>query len=76
MPIKIYKPTTQTRHNASVIVDSELSKKRPEKSLIKIKKQHAGRSHGTITVRHQGGGAKRYIRLIDFKRDRFNEEAV
>lgn len=75
MPIRVYKPTTPGRRKSSVIVDKELSKKRPEKSLIKIKKQKAGRSKGTITVRHRGGGAKRYIRIVDFKRNNFDKEA-
>lgn len=52
---------------------SDITKTEPEKSLIIIRKKHSGRnSQGKITVRHQGGGAKRYIRLIDFKRDKFD----
>ena len=54
-------------------IDSKgLVKKRPEKSLIRIKKKTAGRSHGKITVRHRGGGVKRFIRLIDFKRKKYD----
>ena len=49
-----------------------LSKKEPEKKLLKFIKNRAGRSRGRITVRHQGGGVKRYIRQIDFFRDKFD----
>ena len=50
----------------------EITKKRPEKSLVKPRKKHAGRNfRGKITVRHQGGGSKRMLREIDFKRDKF-----
>ncbi len=73
MPIKVYKPTTPARRKTSVLVNKELSKKRPAKSLITIRKKQAGRNNqGRISVRHQGGGAKRYIRIIDFKRDKFD----
>lgn len=76
MAIKIYKPTTPARRRTSVVETRDLSKKRPEKSLIKILKEKAGRNAwGKITVRHRGGGAKRYYRLIDFKRDKFDIEA-
>ncbi len=75
MPIKLYKPTTPGRRHASVVKNSEVSKKRPQKSLIKIKKNKAGRSAGKIAVRHQGGGEKRYLRLVDFKRDKFDMPA-
>jgi large subunit ribosomal protein L2 len=50
----------------------EITKKKPEKKLLQAKKQRAGRGmQGRITVRHRGGGAKRFIRLVDFKRDNF-----
>lgn len=76
MGLKIYKPTTPGRRNASVVDYSELTKKEPEKSLIKILKKKAGRnSSGKITVRHRGGGSKRFYRIIDFKRDKFDIEA-
>src|SRR5690606_36578696 len=55
----------------------EITKSKPERSLIVIRKAHAGRnSYGRITVRHRGGGQKRYIRLIDFKRDKRNIPAT
>ena len=73
MPIKVYKPTTPGRRKTSVLVNKELSKARPKKSLITIKKKKAGRNNtGRITVRHQGGGAKRFIRKVDFRRIKFD----
>ena len=69
MAIRKYKPTTPGRRFASVADFSELSKKRPEKSLTGSLNKKAGRnSAGRITRRHSGGGHKRLYRLIDFKR--------
>ncbi len=77
MAIKIYKPTTPGRRHSSVNTSKGLTKKRPEKSLIKIVKKKAGRNNqGKITVRHRGGGAKRYYRLVDSKRERFDIPAT
>ncbi len=76
MPIRIYKPTTPGRRQTSVDTFSDVTKKKPEKSLIMIKKRTGGRNAtGRITVRHRGGGAKQYYRLIDFKQDKFDLEA-
>lgn len=73
MPIKIYKPTSPARRKTSVLVYPELDKVRPLKSLVRSGKSQAGRNNqGKITVRHQGGGEKRYLRLIDFKGDKFD----
>lgn len=73
MPIKIYKPTSPARRKTSVLVHPELDKVRPLKSLVQFQKSRAGRNNqGKITVRHQGGGEKRYLRLIDFKGDKFD----
>jgi large subunit ribosomal protein L2 len=69
LAIRKYKPTTPGRRFASVADFSELSKKRPEKSLTGSLHKKAGRnSAGRITRRHSGGGHKRLYRLIDFKR--------
>jgi large subunit ribosomal protein L2 len=69
MAIRIYKPTTPGRRQTSVGVFTDLTNKKPEKKLIKIKKKTGGRnSSGKITVRHRGGGAKQYYRLIDYRR--------
>lgn len=77
MPIKVYKPTTPARRRTSVLVNKNLSKKRPLKKLIKIRKQKSGRNNqGRISVRHKGGGAKRHIRIVDFIRTKFDMEAI
>jgi large subunit ribosomal protein L2 len=69
LAIRKYKPTTPGRRFASVADFSDLSKKRPEKSLTSSLHKKAGRnSAGRITRRHSGGGHKRLYRLIDFKR--------
>lgn len=69
MAIRIYKKTTNGRRNASVNLYSEVTKKRPEKSLLVKKTKNGGRNHhGKITVQSRGGGAKQRYRRIDFKR--------
>ena len=69
MPTIKYKPTTPSRRNMQAPSFDEVTKFTPEKSLIEIKKKHAGRnSYGKITVRHHGGGNKQKYRLVDFKR--------
>jgi large subunit ribosomal protein L2 len=68
MAVKTLKPNTAARRNMSVADFSELTKKRPEKSLTKTITKKAGRNNqGRITTRHRGGGAKRAYRMIDFK---------
>ncbi len=70
-----YKPTTPSRRHMAGASFEELTKFSPEKSLVVIKKKHAGRnSYGKITVRHRGGGNKIKYRIIDFKRA--NESAA
>lgn len=72
MPIRKYKPTSPGRRNMSVSTFAEITKKDPEKSLLEPLQKHAGRnSQGRLTVRHQGGGSRRFYRRIDFKRDKF-----
>jgi large subunit ribosomal protein L2 len=71
VPIRSYRPTSPGRRNASGYVFSEITKKKPEKALTVAKKQRAGRAgSGRISTRHRGGGAKRLIRIIDFRRDK------
>jgi large subunit ribosomal protein L2 len=71
MPIRKYKPTSPARRSMSVSTFEEITKKRPEKSLTVPLKKHAGRNNrGRITTRHRGGGAKRFYRIIDFKRNK------
>ncbi len=69
MSIRVYKPTTPGRRNASVLTRPELTKKRPEKSLLDTVKRSGGRNcQGKITVQGRGGGHKRRYRRIDFRR--------
>ncbi len=69
MPTMKYKPTTPSRRHMQAPSFEEVTKFTPEKSLIEIKKKHAGRnSYGRITVRHKGGGNKQKYRIVDFKR--------
>lgn len=73
MPIKVYKPTTNGRRQSSVQDFSDVTRMEPEKSLIVIKREHSGRANnGRITVRHRGAGGKRYIRKVDFKREKYD----
>lgn len=68
MAIKIINPTTPGQRGMTTQDFSEITAKKPIKSLIKIKKGSVGRNNqGRITTRHRGGGVRRYIRLIDFK---------
>ncbi|MFA6537041.1 MAG: 50S ribosomal protein L2 [Patescibacteria group bacterium] len=76
MAIKVYKPISNARRQMSVLDSSFYTKKAPEKSLLVIRKKHSGRNaQGKITVRHKGGGAKRFYRLVDFKRNKFDVPA-
>ena len=64
-------PTSAGRRFYSKLSTEELTKKEPEKSLLAVKKKHAGRNaQGRITVRHQGGGNRQKYRIIDFKRNK------
>ncbi|MCK5229496.1 MAG: 50S ribosomal protein L2, partial [Desulfobulbaceae bacterium] len=73
MAIKTYKPTSPGRRNYVSIVNPELSKKGPEKSLVRPLKKSGGRNNnGRITARHIGGGHKRKYRIIDFKRNKID----
>ncbi|MFA6194209.1 MAG: 50S ribosomal protein L2 [Patescibacteria group bacterium] len=77
MGIKKVKANTPGRREATFDDFKDVTRVIPEKRLIVIKKKRGGRnSQGKITVRHHGGGSKRYIRLVDFKRDKFNVEAT
>ena len=66
MPIKAYNPTTPGRRGMTTEDYSQITTKKPLKSLLKSKKQNAGRNNtGRITVRHRGGGVKRHHRLMN-----------
>lgn len=71
MPIQKFRPTSPGRRGATGYTFDEITKKKPEKRLLATKTRTSGRSGaGKISVRHRGGGAKRRIRIIDFKRDK------
>jgi len=71
MAIKVYKKNTAGRRNMSIVKPDNLTDRKPEKSLLAPMTQKAGRSHGKISTRHQGGGHKRRYRLVDFKQQKF-----
>ena len=76
MGIKKVKPNTPGRRHATFDDFKDITKSKPEKSLIFIKKKTSGRnSSGKITVRHRGGGVKNFVRIVDFKRDKFGVPA-
>ena len=71
MPIKVYKPTSPGRRGMSVTTFDDVTRTKPERSLLRPLHKKAGRNtQGRITVRHRGGGHKRRYRVIDFKRDK------
>ncbi len=71
MAIKIYKPVTPGLRGMTGYGFEEITKTKPESSLIVLRKKSSGRNNtGRITVRHRGGGNRRYIRLVDYKRDK------
>jgi len=71
VPLKQYRPTSPGRRGMTGSSFEEITKSKPEKSLLAPLKRKAGRSNqGKITVRHRGGGAKRRLRVLDFKRDK------
>ncbi len=78
MSIKTYKPTTPSRRHMTVSGFNGVDKHAaPEKSLVEVLKNNGGRnSYGRITVRHRGGGNKKKYRIIDFKRNKLDEEGT
>jgi large subunit ribosomal protein L2 len=76
LAIKVYKPTSNGRRNMTSSDFAEITKSKPEKTLLASKSKTAGRnSYGHITVRHRGGGHKQQYRIIDFKRTKDNVKA-
>src|SRR5215216_6132785 len=72
MPIKKFKPVTPTQRYRTVVDSGEITRRTPEPSLLEPVRKTGGRgTHGRITSRRRGGGAKRSYRRIDFKRDKF-----
>ena len=77
MAVKIYKPITPGMRGMTGYTFEEITKSKPERSLITFRKQNSGRNnYGRVTVRHRGGGARRFIRTIDVKRDKIGVPAV
>ncbi len=72
MPIRTYKPTSAGRRLATVDTFEDITKTKPEKSLIVIHKKKTGRSRGLITVRHRGGGTRSFYRSVDFKQQKYD----
>lgn len=73
MAVKKYKPTTPGQRGMTGYTFEEITKDSPERSLIIHPRGHGGRDNsGHITIRHRGGGNRRYIRILDFKRDKQN----
>ena len=71
MALKVYRPTSPGRRGMTGSTFEEITKDKPEKSLLRPLKKRAGRNNqGRLTVRHRGGGAKRKFRIIDFKRNK------
>ncbi|MBX3746425.1 MAG: 50S ribosomal protein L2 [Verrucomicrobiae bacterium] len=76
MPVKTYRPLTPSRRFYTVSSFAEITKSKPEKSLVVIRKKTGGRNvHGRVTARGIGGGHKQKIRLIDFKRRKLGMDA-
>ncbi|MGA3072046.1 MAG: 50S ribosomal protein L2 [Terracidiphilus sp.] len=72
MAIKTYRPTTSTLRFQTTLVNDDLTTDRPHKPLLAVKQRTGGRRNtGDLTIRHQGGGHKQKLRLIDFKREKY-----
>ncbi len=72
MPIKTFRPMTPSLRFTSTLVNDDITTNEPYKPLLAVKQRTGGRnSAGGMTMRHQGGGHKKMLRLIDFKRDKF-----
>src|SRR2546423_4803421 len=77
MPVKTFRPLTPSTRYISYADFSEITKSKPEKSLVEIRKKTGGRNHyGRVTARGLGGGHKQKIRLVDFRRNKHGVEAT
>jgi len=77
MPIKSFRPITPTLRFQTKLVNDDLTTDQPHKPLLSVKQRTGGRnSTGRMTIRHQGGGHKQKLRLIDFKRDKYGIPAT
>lgn len=76
MPVKVFNPTSPGRRNMSGPTFEEITREKPERSLVTPLRRRGGRNNrGVITVRHRGGGHKRRYRIVDFRRDRIGMPA-
>jgi len=76
MPVKTYRPLTPSRRFLTVSSFKEITKSKPEKSLVVIRKKTGGRNaHGRVTARGIGGGHKQKIRIVDFRRNKLGMDA-
>src|ERR1035441_9747147 len=72
MAIKTYRPITPTLRFKTTLANDDLTTNRPHKPLLEVKQRTGGRRNsGDLTIRHQGGGHKQKLRLIDFKREKY-----
>ncbi|HSR21553.1 MAG TPA: 50S ribosomal protein L2 [Anaerolineales bacterium] len=77
MAVKKYKPTTPGQRGMTSYTFEEITRSEPERSLIAPLRKHGGRNvHGRVTVRHRGGGHRRQMRILDFRRDKHGIPAV
>lgn len=77
MSIRFYKSYTPGTRNRALSAFSEITKSKPEKSLLRKNHRNKGRNNrGIITIRHRGGGHKRLYRIIDFKRNKYGVEGI
>src|SRR5437660_7800042 len=77
MPVKSFRPLTPSTRYITIASYDEITKTKPEKNLVQIRKKTGGRnSYGRITSRGIGGGHKQKIRLVDFKRNKHGVEAT
>jgi large subunit ribosomal protein L2 len=71
MAVKTYKPVTPSLRGMTGYTFEEITKSDPERSLLKVKRRSSGRNmYGRVTVRHRGGGHRRHIRVVDYKREK------
>jgi len=77
MAVKKYKPTTPGQRGMTSYTFEEITKSRPERSLTVALRRHGGRNtYGRVTVHHRGGGSRRMMRILDYKRDKMGISAT
>src|SRR5437868_7683131 len=77
MPVKTFRPLTPSTRYITIASNADVTKTRPEKSLVVTRKKSGGRNaYGRVTARGIGGGHKQKIRLVDFKRNKHGIEAT